>query len=109
MQEELGSIIGTGLSDPRLRALVTVTGVRVSADLEHATVAVSVLGDGPEQQAALRALETAKGYIRRLLAPRLQLRHTPDLHFTLDTTAEEASRVLSAIDRAKTERRDDGV
>lgn len=109
LQEELGGIIGTGLSDPRLHRLITVTGVRVSADLEHATIAVSILGEDVERGAALRALETAKGYIRKQLAPRLQLRHVPDLHFTLDTTAEEASRVLAAMDRAKAERPDAGA
>jgi ribosome-binding factor A len=103
LHEEIGKLIATQLRDPRLRALVTVTGVRMSVDLQHATVSVSVLGTEQEQKAALQGLDSAKGFLRRELAQRMQLRHMPELRFMLDKTLEQGNRVLALIDEIKAE------
>lgn len=66
------------LSDPRLPLVVTVSGVRVSADLQHARVYVTALGD---LEPVVAALEHAKGFLQRRLSTELNLRRTPALAF----------------------------
>jgi ribosome-binding factor A len=58
--------------------------------------------DGPERQRSLDALQSAAGFIRHELAPRLGLREVPELRFVLDTSIERGARVdelLRRIDR----------
>ncbi len=51
------------LKDPRIRD-VTVTYVEVSADLRHAKVHVSVMGDETHQNLSLRGLQSAAGFLQ---------------------------------------------
>ena len=100
LRAELSAALREDLRDPRLRSLVTLTRARVSADLQHAVVAVSVLGGDTERREALAALRAASGMLRGRLGARLRLKRTPNLQFELDTSVEEGDRVLAAIDRA---------
>lgn len=84
IREELSEIIGYETGDPRLLT-VTVTGVHLSPDLRHARISVNV-GNVPDQQEPLKALDAARRYLRRELASRLEIYRIPDLHFELDTT-----------------------
>ncbi len=88
------------MADPRV-GLASVTEVRLSPDLRHAHVLVSVLGREEEQQRSLMALEAARHYLRHQLAGELQLRFTPDLTFELDRSFEATSRVDELLHRAK--------
>lgn len=102
-QHELAKIIAYDLSDPRLE-FVSVTGVKVSKDLREAVVHVSVLADAEERdREALEALESARGYLKRLLAERLSLKRLPDPHFVLDTSEREAFRLFGIMERLKEE------
>ena len=85
MREELGEIIGYEMTDPRLAA-IQVVAVHVSPDLRHAQVMLT-LDAKEDQQETLRALEGARGFLRRQLAARLDLHRTPDLHFALEPMA----------------------
>lgn len=76
----LAELIPT-LSDPRIPMIVTVERVRLSPDLSSARVLVSCLGDERQHQALQEALNHASGYLQRQLAPALQARRTPKLHF----------------------------
>jgi len=89
------------LKDPRLACLATVTEVRVSPDLKHARVYVSVAGDEAEQDAALEGMVAASGFIRHELCERLQLRRTPELHFVLDGSEEYGRRIEDLLRQAK--------
>jgi len=93
LQKEIADILANELRDPRVSHWVSVTGVDVTNDLSHARVYVSVLAQGAERDQSLQALGHASGYIRRLLAPRLNLREVPDLHFKLDESIERGERV----------------
>jgi ribosome-binding factor A len=66
------------LRDPRIPVVVTIEAVRVSADLQHARVYVSAIGDMTD---LLAALEHARGFLHRRLAGELNLRRTPTLTF----------------------------
>ncbi len=89
------------LKDPRLAVLATVTEVRLSPDMKQARVYVNVAGDEAEQDAALKGLTAASGFIRHELAERLQLRRTPELHFVLDHSEEYGRRIDDLLRQSK--------
>ncbi len=71
---------------------ITVTKVEVSADLKHLTCFIMPLG-GAEQEKALLFTRLQRWYLRKHLGTKIQLRHTPDLHFQLDSSFDEAERI----------------
>ena len=77
----------------------TVTEVRLSRDLKHAEVWVSVFGDSEKRQAALGALRANVPEIRRRLAAAVYLRRTPELLFRLDETLDVAAKIDSILTR----------
>ncbi len=92
MREVLSDAITSEVKDPRV-GFVTVTAVDTSPDLRHARVYVSVLGDETKRALTLRALQSAHGFLQRRVAAQLRLKHTPQLAFVYDDTAERADRV----------------
>lgn len=79
--------------DPELAmATVTVTEVRISPDLRNATVFYMPLG-GKETPELREALKRVRAYLRGVVAKELRLRVSPDLHFQIDTTFDEAGRI----------------
>lgn len=98
IREEISSLLVSGLKDPRI-GFATVTGVRVSADLRHAQVYVSILGSAEQRQESLRRLEAASAFLRRELAHRLRIRHVPELRFELDTSVEYGARIEELLER----------
>jgi ribosome-binding factor A len=107
LREEIGQIVGYELKDPRL-TLVTVTDVRVSADLRDASVYVTVTGDEAEHEAAMAALRHAAPYVRKQLGFALSLRHTPQIHFVRDTVEEQGQRVDELLEEIKHDRDEHG-
>ncbi|MBR6880866.1 MAG: 30S ribosome-binding factor RbfA [Clostridiales bacterium] len=99
MQKVLSDIIANKVKDPRIPLLTSVTGVRMSSDLTHATADISVFGDDKAKKDCMDAIEHAKGFIRFEMCKRIDLRVAPELHFKLDTTLEEAARMDALIDR----------
>ncbi len=97
LRQEISDLIRRELRDPRLAEIVTLTRVSTSPDLTAATVYVSVMGEESEKAATLRALTHAAPFIRRNLTSRLAIRKTPDIHFALDETMEEAAHVLDLM------------
>lgn len=83
IHKTLSEILQFEARDPRL-GRVTVFSVRLSRDVRHAWVSVGVLGDPHEEAESLNALREHRGFLRSALARRLQIRHTPQLHFELD-------------------------
>ncbi len=98
----LGDAVATELKDPRV-GFVTVTDVRTSADLRHARVYVSVLGDPSrsseiaEREATLAGLRSAHGYLQGRIARELRLKRTPTLEFIYDDTTDRALRVEALL------------
>ena len=96
-REELASLIGTELRDPRLSEVISITKVDVSPDLENAQVSVSVLGDDESKVSTIRALTAAAPFLRRHLLERIRIRRVPSLHFVLDESIEAAAHVLDLM------------
>jgi len=92
IKEEVGRIIAGDLHDPRV-GFVTVTEARVSPDLRHAKVFVSVFGTDEQTAESLDALNHASRFIRHQLGTALRLKHTPELHFIFDDTVRTAARI----------------
>jgi ribosome-binding factor A len=101
MQQEISSMLAGELKDPRLAVLATVTEVRLSPDMKQARVYVNVAGNEAEQDAALKGLAAASGFIRHELAERLQLRRTPELLFVIDRSEEYGQRIDDLIRQTK--------
>jgi ribosome-binding factor A len=92
VRQVLGDALAQNLKDPRV-GFVTVTDVSTSPDLRHARVYVSILGTPAEQEASMEGLRSAHGFLQRRVAAELRLKHTPELDFVHDDTAEKAFRL----------------
>lgn len=88
--------------DPRV-GFVTVTGVRVTGDLGHATIMVSVSGTEEDKAKALEGLRSAGGFLRTRAARVLTTRTVPELHFELDTGLEHAARIEELLQEIRRE------
>lgn len=99
VQKTLTKILATELKDPRLSGMITITKTEVSADLSHAKVFVSILAKNKKQeQQDFQILCKSAGYIRKSLSQKLNMRLTPELHFFVDTTWEEAAKMDRLLD-----------
>jgi ribosome-binding factor A len=94
-REVLGEAI-QNLKDPRI-GFVTVTTVRVSADLRHARVFVSVFGSDDERRATMAGLVSATPHLRAQLGHEMRIKYLPELTFELDTGPETAQRLEEII------------
>ncbi len=99
IQQEISVLLREQVNDPRLTSLISVTKVATSPDLRHAKVFVSTLGDRTNKTEILQGFAAAAGFLRRQLASRLQLKHTPELSFHLDDTIERGAEVLKLIEQ----------
>jgi ribosome-binding factor A len=97
IRQVLGDAVSADLKDPRV-GFITVTDVRTSADLRHARVYVSVLGDAEQREASLDGLRSAHGFLQARVARELRLKRTPTLDFTYDDTTDRAMRLDALID-----------
>jgi ribosome-binding factor A len=100
IRETIATALTTQLKDPRI-GFVTITGVQVTADGQHATVKFSVLGTDEEKGRAVEGLEHARGFLRSYLATQLELRSTPELRFELDRGLEHARRIDALLDELR--------
>ena len=107
IREEISLLIQRELKDPRL-GFVTVTEVDVTKDLRAAKVYVSVLGSEVQLQASLQALESARGFIRNWLVPRLRMRTVPHFTFHPDRSMAHAAHIQTVLEELKTEERPEG-
>jgi ribosome-binding factor A len=104
IKHEVSQIIMREMRD-ELLVLVTVTDVRVSADLKVAKIYVSVFNSGNPKQQAMDKLAANQKTIRSELGSRLRLKFTPEVHFFLDETLDRVERIEGLI---KEIRRKDG-
>lgn len=95
-KEETGVILQRRLRDPRV-GFVSVTDVELSADLRHAKIFVSILGDAATKQRTMAALEGAAGFVRGELGRRVRMRFVPEVMFRLDDSIERGARVNALL------------
>ena len=95
-----------GLRDPRL-GFVTITDVRVTGDLQHASVFYTVLGDEKERASSAEALRAATGMLRSEVGRQLSTRLVPSLEFIPDAIPENAGHIEELLREAR--ERDEAV
>lgn len=100
MRHVLAELLGRGMIRDEVldRTIVSVSEVRVSPDLRHATVYImpvgaGVGGDAPAQDAVLKALGTHAKKLKAEVARRVNTKYAADLHFRLDESFAEAARI----------------
>jgi ribosome-binding factor A len=96
IRQVLSDALAGELKDPRV-GFVTVTDVDTSPDLRHARVYVSVLGAPAEREATMDGLRSAHGFLQGRIGDELHLKHTPELRFLYDDTAERAARLETLL------------
>ena len=96
IRKEVSLIIHEELKDPRL-GFVTITKVELTPDLRLAKIFYSVLGKEEEHKKTKEALDSALGFIRRLIAQRINLRFAPEIVFKEDRSGEYSVRIEEVL------------
>ncbi|PZR55390.1 30S ribosome-binding factor RbfA [Xylanimonas oleitrophica] len=96
----VAQLLDTRIKDPRL-GFVTVTDVRVTGDLQSASIFYTVYGSDEDRAGTAAALESAKGVIRSEVGKQTGVRLTPTIDFHLDAVPETAAHLTAALDEAR--------
>lgn len=96
IQRKLAQIIPQEIRDPRLKGFITISAVKVAADLSHSKIYFTVLNDEPKVAESI--LNSAASYLRTALARTITLRTVPQLHFIYDTSIEYGQKLSRLID-----------
>ena len=100
IHETVARLLQGRVKDPRL-GMVTVTDVRVTGDLQQATVFYTVYGTDRERSASAAALRSATGLIRSEVGKVLGIRLTPTITFQLDALPTTAKTLEDALAQAR--------
>lgn len=92
IQRELSLLLRYDVKDPRVtQAMVSVSGVKTTADLKYAKVFVSIMAE--DKKVVLKALQAGAGFFRKELASRLRIRTVPEITFVLDESFEYGLKI----------------
>lgn len=100
IKQQMAELLRKEIRDPSL-GQATITGVKVSPDLRIAKVYFTTTNAQGAPQAALKAFERARGFVKRELAQRLGLRYMPDLQFYYDDSIDLGARIEQLIKMVK--------
>ena len=106
VRKVVSETISNGLKDPRINSMTTVTKVEVTRDLRYARIFISVLGDDREKNETIKGLENAKGFLRREISSKIDLRYAPEPMFILDESIEKGIYMSKLIDEVNKDTRD---
>ena len=80
------------IKDPRVSgSMISITAAQVTPDMKYATVYFSILDGDPKE--TKKGLDSAKGFIRREIAQRLNLRNTPEFNFVFDNSIRYGAHI----------------
>ncbi|MDE7201945.1 MAG: 30S ribosome-binding factor RbfA [Lachnospiraceae bacterium] len=103
----LAEVIRSEIKDPRINTMTSEVSGEVAPDRKTCNAWISVLGNEDSQKDTLEGLKSAEGYIRSLLAKKINLRNTPEIRFILDQSIAygvSMSKKIEDINRADDER-----
>lgn len=92
---EISYILANEIKDQNIKN-VTVTSVSTTKDLSFAKVYITVLKEEFLSD-TLKALKNAKGYIKKELAKRVDIRQIPDLQFVFDDSISYGNSIENII------------
>jgi len=107
IQQEVTDILMNHLRDPVFRQFISITDVRLEADLKKAVVYFRVFGGDPKE--VEKALNKAKGYIKKLLGERLVIKFMPDLEFKVDDSIERERRLEELFEKISKKKGENGA
>ena len=96
LKKEISQIISFELKNPDATGLISVTKVKITPDLKYAKVYVSLLNSKNDNK-TIEALKQSSGFIRSLIAKRINLRVTPELVFEKDDSMEYGMKIDSIL------------
>lgn len=102
IKEELSVLLIDDIADPRLQD-VYITDVWVDRELAYANIYLSALEGVSRSHEVLSGFENAKGFIRRELSKRIQLRYFPQVRFFWDSTPERADHIEELLSIIKSD------
>lgn len=108
VKKVVSELIFNGLKDPRINSMTTITNVEVTRDLRFAKIYVSVLGNKEEKENTITGLESAKGFIRKEIGKKIDLRYVPEPIFYLDESIEQGIYMSKLIDDLSKNTNDSG-
>ena len=100
IQQVLSEILKKDIGDPRLK-MATITEVEVSRDLRLARVYFTTPGGKQKKDEALKGFNSARGFIKRVLANEIDLKYMPDLKFIYDESLEYGAHIDELIKSTK--------
>lgn len=100
IKEIVAKRLDKGLRDPRL-GFVTITDVRVTGDLQHASIFYTVYGTDEERRDSALALKAATGMLRTEVGRNITSRLTPTLEFIADAIPENAEHIEELLREAR--------
>lgn len=103
IRQELSQILSQQVHDPGI-GFLTLSRVKVTADLQLARVLYTVIGDEKQRKETQKALDRAIPYLRRQIASRIRLRRVPELQFFYDQSVEHQDRIEQILIDLKRER-----
>ena len=108
IKREIGTMILMGeINDPRLK-FVTITYAQVSKDLRYARVGFSVLNNNPQEvKDVQQGLNSARGYVRKLIGERIKMRFTPEINFIYDRSLEYSDQINRTLEEIKRENKNE--
>lgn len=92
LKKEISHVISQDIKDPHLTGLISVTDVDTTPDFRYARVYVSMI-NAKSNKTNLSILKKSSGFIRSLVAKRINFRTTPELVFIFDESIEYGSRI----------------
>ena len=98
IKNEMSWILQQKFTDPK-QGMITVTKVKISRDLKHATVYFSVLGQNIDVKVSEKALKNAVPFLRRELGHRVKMKFVPELRFFYDDSIEYAEHIAKLFNK----------
>ena len=105
IQEEISMILMKEIKDEAIH-FVTITGVETTTDLSYSKVYYTVLDENKKEETQ-EALDRASSFIRTKLAERIEVRHTPELRFTYDTSIAYGEHIEKIMEEIKEKEKKD--
>ncbi|MBU1195685.1 MAG: 30S ribosome-binding factor RbfA [Proteobacteria bacterium] len=99
IQTAITDLLSKKMQDPRIE-MATISAVKLTSDLKIADIYVTVFGDKNKVSDVLKGFNSSKGFIKKSIAPRLGLRHMPELRFFYDDSFDNAARMDELIKSA---------
>lgn len=106
LKKEMSQIISFELKNPEITGLISVTKVKITPDLKYAKVYVSLLNSKNEEK-TMEALKQSSGFMRSLIAKRINLRVTPELVFEQDDSMEYGMKIDSILKELNKEKKEE--